>query len=497
MTLYEVIHMPNFKLFDDDIDIIGYEDLQRIIIDEYMLHEINYGTPDYFRLKLNHYLRVRADNYNKMLKSQLIEIDPFVTDYIVSYRNDQLSNTTEQVEKSFDTINAETNTVGNRDLVDKENFTGSGKEKTTGSNAGSVLRGKLSSDAENRNTVGNSEKDSTYEKNTLDTLKQTEEVLGTKHSKENVKQREDTDYSETKDGRVDITTHDESDRHNNSNQPERNWTEKGSSSAHNLSVRSDTPQAMLFNEPNNYYGTGRAHDYGKVVSTPNGPVYQHYPEFEPSQIDQGNYNIGSGNTPWYNYASNADNKTGHDGYAKDGTETYKRNEAENIEKVATSHETNHLYTVGDKVVNLTRQTDYDETTTEDTELNSTRNIKENGKSNDKTSESTLDAFTRNSQENQKEDSVNNAVGDKAESSEHETVTVNNVKSIGNSETKTGKESQSNTGSKLKSDSDSYSTRKGRTMRSPSNLLLEYRKTLTFNADMWLLSELRPLFLQIF
>ena len=51
--------------------------------------------------------------------------------------------------------------------------------------------------------------------------------------------------------------------------------------------------------------------------------------------------------------------------------------------------------------------------------------------------------------------------------------------------------------KEKSDSSTKAVRKGRTMRSPSQLLAEYRKTLTFNADLWLLSELTPLFLELY
>lgn len=35
------------------------------------------------------------------------------------------------------------------------------------------------------------------------------------------------------------------------------------------------------------------------------------------------------------------------------------------------------------------------------------------------------------------------------------------------------------------------------MRSPSQLLAEYRQTLTFNADLWLYGELEPLFMQLF
>lgn len=445
MTMLEANKALNGRLFDP-LPFYDYDTLQQKIFDEYSNREIAFETPQYFKVKLNHYLRLRCDNYNKMLQSEMMDIDPFVTDYMVTNGTSDTTSTS-QTDRDFkgkELTKSRTNDKSVKDEIGASKTATS--DEHTGQNTDVTVKGKMYSEA--RNT--------SQDENT----KVTEQMTET----QDITESETTDTSTKQDKMVTTDTTD--------TQGDRKWTETGSSQAHNLNVGSDTPQAMLFNEPNHYYGTGRAHDYGEVKTGSDGnQYYEHYPETEPSKIDSGSYQIGGGDTPWFNYASAATNQTGHDSYDKSGTETYTRenNQTESTDDAITENKTRDL--------DGTKDTDRNTTTTTD------RNLQE--------------GVSTNSNEHAKEDSKGEDWYKDTGSSN--TDNTKNTTATNKSTSTTGVDTLENTSSTTKMGvaNKTGEVKKGRMMQSPSKLLAEYRSTLTFDADLWLLAELQPLFLGLY
>ena len=80
-TLGEILEIPNYTLFFPH-EILNYDRLQNLIVSKFYNREIAYDTVDYFRMKLNYCLEINASRYNKMLSSEYVQTDPFMTDYI-------------------------------------------------------------------------------------------------------------------------------------------------------------------------------------------------------------------------------------------------------------------------------------------------------------------------------------------------------------------------------------------------------------------------------
>lgn len=445
MTLREVETIRDFNLFEPQ-DYVDYDHVKDMIRAEYGEQEIAYPAPDLFKRKLNNTLRLLCPNYNKMLQSQLIKIDPFVTEYIMSEGRDSTRTKEGQRTSTENTLN--------RGVDVSEAVTGKTNEvytgKTTGDhskqNAGVEVKGTLRSEAENIDR------------------EQIRDLKGT-HS-------EDTEYSENthETGTKDVTG--SADTQKTDNQTGRQWTENGNSEGHNLDVHSDMPQSMLFNVPNNganYFGTGREHMEGSVV----GDKVEDYPETNPNAFDSADLSpqSASADSPWYNYATTADNKTGHDNYHKEGTETYQKSGTEQTDT------TENEETVGEKDTTGSKGVDGTNTENETIHEGSGRalNINEHGKS---------DTFADEAYREQGTDDRNTDFTGESTS----------FKNTAEKEDAFGKEHRD-----LSRDTDTYNTTtfKGRRMMSPSKLLEQYRSTLTFNCDQWLLGELEPLFMQIF
>lgn len=445
MTMLEAYDHLGGRLFAP-LPFYDYETLQQKILDQYSAREIAFDTPEYFRVKLNHYLRLRVGNYNKMLQSELMEIDPFVTDYMVTTGT---SDTTTKTKSARDVGTKEKTNVGS-----EKNST---KTEVGNSNTDNTFE-------HDEQTTKTSVKGSLYSEAKNTSQDETSKTTETMSEAQDVTEEETTDTTGKKDKTSDTTKSD--------NQTDRKWTETGSSQAHNLNVGSDTPQAMLFNEPNHYYGTGRAHDYGIVKTDAEGnQYYEHYPETEPSQIDTGSYQIGGGNTPWFNYASTAANQTGHDSYDKSGTETYARGSTEN--------QTDNEESSENKDRNLTGTKDTDRDTTTDT----TRNLEE--------------GVSTNANEHSKQDDTGAEYYTEKGNTNTDTTKDTESKDTATSTTTFESKEKTKSTSGMDVSNKTGEVKKGRMMRSPSELLKQYRETLTFNADMWLLSELEPLFLGVF
>ena len=509
MTLAEVLDLPNFNLFEDH-HIIAYDRLKKVITDAFYEREIAFETPQYFKRKLNHYLEVRADNYNKMLKAQLIEIDPFMTEYLETFDEELSESKKKQHNKSNVVRDIDNNTVEKHDKTENEIYDGIGTATHEQENVGVAVKGTLFSEAVNANddTEKQGTKTSTegvsYREDKDTTISRTEETTYTEIKDGSLDKTVETTYNEEKDTNVAETKNSTKQVNKSHNQTGRNWTENGSTEGHTLDVHSDTPQAMLFNEPNHYYGTGRAHDYGKVVTDSDGnESYEHYPETEPSRIDRGSYEIGEGDTPWFNYASTADNHTGHDSYSKQGTETFQQSDTESSTDNDTVSRNENVVTEGNKN-EVTGQTTHDETEGDKSvTIAETDNVDTVGTKNTSYSESTTAAehsdhsSTKNTDENVKEDKQENESFDEETTAKH---TKDNTYASTSSRENAVKESEGSVehgGEKLRTHTDARALRRGRTMRSPSKLLDEYRETLMYNADMWLLGELKPLFLALY
>lgn len=509
MTLQEVLMKPNFTLFEPH-NYIDYDHVKKLIVDHYIDREIAYETVDLFKLKLNHNLEMYEGNYNKMLKAQLIDIDPFITEYIVS---DVAASTKTRRDDKHDS-----STIRDNDTTSYKAMTGSFTEEYSDTasadhkkdNVSTDIIGKLQSEATNK--VGNETTDrttdstsktirtETIDKDTDDTFKRIEDEDKTRNRTQN----EETDYTETKTTNETTARTKQEDNTSTDNQTGREWKENGSTEGHQLGVASDTPQAMLFNEPNHYYGTGRAHDYGVVTQDANGnDVYQHYPETEPNSIDSGSYKIGSGDTPWFNYATAANNTTGHNSYSKNGSETYSKGGTSNTSTTENTTTDKTEETEGNKTVDLTEK----ETTATDKTTNETRHIDETTTENETTDvteketehigKDIQEAVARNLNEHAKQDTTEGETYNEQTAKNYDKNGTNTSDTSNNQKVNEQIDLSENRARKEKSDSSTKAVRKGRTMKSPSQLLAEYRTTLTFNADLWLLSELKPLFLELY
>lgn len=447
-TLGELIDLSGFILFNPEV-MSRYamaDAVEQKITQHFYNREIAYDTPQYFQLKLNEKLNVLSDNYNKMLQSQLIEIDPFVTEYLEVTGKEDRHRTGTTKESHLINKGNERLTSTQTDRKANEKYEATGTDTNEKSSVGTTVNGKLYSEANNESM------DETVSRD--------------------LNRTENAEYEETKNGTKETTGNTTEANTSTDNQTGRQWTEKGSSDGHNLEVHSDTPQAMLFNEPNHYYGTGRAHDYGEVKTDSNGnQYYEHYPETEPSSIDTGSYSIGGGDTPWFNYASAADNKTGHDSYNKSGTETYSKSGSENKNKNSTENSEENVATNGTKDI-TTNET---ENTTTNREISATKNASENAKQDDTRKEN----YSGSTTDNHTQDNTSNTYS-ATDSKFNENATDNSHQSE--------KEHEITGDSRFK---------KGRTMQSPADLLSKYRGTLQYNADLWLFSELEPLFIGLF
>ncbi len=537
----DVVQIPGINLFPD-LPYIDYPFVQQEILDTYAEREIAYETPNLFRLKLINELRLHCDNYNKMLRSQMIELDPFVTDYIEEYGHQQQSEKTDNTGHTFHTdssrdrqatyserdVNGSTSDVGTqndvthkttdttsnqnedrfgtKDTTTKLDHTQNTKTTTTSSTYNTKDTGKDSTATDKTNTTAHT---SGGERTHTDDVSKV-----TEHTNSITNQDEKTTLHSDQGTQTDVDT--------TETQTGLKWTETGSSQGHTLNVHSDTPQTMLFNEPNHYYGTGRAHDYGIKRTTVDDygndhDYYEHYPEFEPSAIDAGSYKINEGDTPWYNYATTADNQSGHDSYNKSGTEEYERGgtSGTSMKYTEDTNGTDNTGTTFDQFI--TTDTDRDMDTTRDyyedktgtTSTNHTQNDTVNETGHTDTESSTTEDMTYTQSGDTKETTHNTANIDATQNSNayetgdsrktnDQTTTTNEKLSTGQTTDHTSGGNTSNHGNTATNiHSDTASVRKGRTMRSPSQLLAEYRSTLTFNADMWLLGELRHLFLELY
>ena len=229
MTLQEVIQEIPAPLINPDILIYDKEHLEKSLINHFLFREIAFNTPEQFKWKLNAYLAERAQSYNKMFTSQLIEIDPFVTDYIVQSNSgsQKLHETKDDKQTQFN--KRDSNYSSDLSSDSTENYKDTDEAKHYKENTGVELKAKLNSESENKNSRQDKETSLSHDETTTETKEKT------------------TDTTESATGNKDYTH----------NQTARGWTEKGSSSGHNLDVHSNTPQAMLFNTPPTFAGTGR------------------------------------------------------------------------------------------------------------------------------------------------------------------------------------------------------------------------------------------------
>lgn len=438
MTLQEVLQEIPTPLINPEILIYDKEHLEKSLINHFLFREIAFNTPEQFKWKLNAYIAERAQSYNKMFTSQLIEIDPFVTDYIVQSNSGSQKFHEIKDDKQTQFNKRDSNYSSDLSSDSTENYKDTDEAKHYKENTGVELKAKLNSESENKNNRQDKETSLSHDETTTETKEKT------------------TDTTESATGNKEYTH----------NQTARGWTEKGSSSGHNLDVHSNTPQAMLFNTPPTFAGTGRMGSEGKDLNTENP---KHFAESDPSSFDSAAYTFNSGDSPWFNYATDANNKIGHDSYSKEGTETFSQ--------VDNTTETNN------KTSN--------ESSNED--ISGTKNYTENGTEN----VSGSDSRSFNANEHFKGDTKSQENIKETTSSIADTVKANTTKRVDNTNVTADTASNRNQHNTQEKSTSDESVRKGRTMRSPSKLLDEYRQTLTFNADLWLFGELEPLFMQLF
>lgn len=484
MTLPEVLTVTKGQLFDPTLPFRDYPNLQRKIIDHFVDREIAFETAELFKYKLNSYLRLRVFNYNKMFDSQLIEIDPFVTDYLVTQGGTK--NASKQKQHEGETEHREhTNERETRNTETyNEEHTGSETGKHYQENAGVEVTGKFYSEAENVQKDTSGSRDLTHKE--TGSLERETDYTKDKTGTEN------EDYSENKIGNKTTERTGNKTSEGSDNQTGREWTEKGDSQGHNLDVHSDTPQAMLFNQPPHYavYGTGRAHMHGKVTQDAEGnDVVSDFQETSINAVDTQSMEIGSEDTPWFNYASTADNKTGHDEYSKEGTEKYQRSSTGKENETVNEETDETTNTTGEKAKDYTDHDEGNETVNENTtkdytDAEKTTGLEENSKSVNSNEHGKSDSKT---EESFQEEGTNTHTTDTTKNridSDYEHGSLDNNRKL-------------HRGTETKADSKHHEIKKGRTMQSPSKLLNEYRETLLFNADMWLFGELEPLFMQLF
>ena len=504
MTLKEIIEQRRTPLLNPNILIYDKEHLEQGIINHFLFREIAFPTPDKFIWKLNAYVSERAQSYNKMFTSQLIEIDPFVTDYIVQSNsgNQKISEHKRDKKSEYNQRDSVYTSDTSSDSI--ENYTDSDENKHYKENSGVETKAKLNSESENKNNREDKKTTLAHNETTTENIDTTEKADFSENvnTSENNGTTENTDYSENVNTSTSIT--EDVDKTGNKdythNQTGRNWTENGNSSGHNLDVHSDTPQAMLFNTPPHYTGTGRMGLEGQTNS-PSSEYPNHYTESDPNSIDSASLNFNGGDSPWFNYASSADNKIGHDSYSKSGTETFSQTDAtKETETEGTEREEEGSKTTkGNKSVKgtETKQGTKDTTNNKNTvgtkDTEGTKNYTENGTQEVNGS----DSRSFNANEHTKGDTKNQE-NYKEESASKYDKTANNIgKRADNTFTKAGTASDRKQKNEQETLTNNESVRKGRTMRSPSQLLAEYRETMTFNADLWLYGELEPLFMQLY
>ena len=444
MTLKEIVEHSKSPLINPSIAIYDREHLESNLINHFLFREIAFPTPDKFIWKLNTYIAERAQSYNKMFTSQLIEIDPFVTDYIVQSNSGNQKVTESKRDRQSQFNRRDSTYTSDTSSDSTENYSDTDENKHYKENSGVETKAKLNSESENKNNREDTKTTLTHDEKTTETTGINTDIT------------QDIDKNSNKD-----YTH---------NQTGRNWTENGNSSGHKLDVHSDTPQAMLFNTPPHYTGTGRMGLEGQTES-PASEYPNHYTESDPNSIDSANLNFNGGDSPWFNYASNADNQIGHDSYSKSGTETFSQTDA-----------TKETTTEG---TNRTEETDK--------RVSGTKNYSENGTKEINGS----DSRSLNANEHTKGDSKNQENYKEQGSSSYDKTANNIGKRADNTFTSNDTSSDRKQKNAQETKTNNESVRKGRTMRSPSQLLAEYRETMTFNADLWLYGELEPLFMQLY
>lgn len=471
-TLAELLEIPNWTPFWEH-NILNYEHLKEMIIQKFYLREIAYDTPDYFRVKLNYVLEVNAPIYNKMLASEYVDINPFVTDYH---------------EETF-----ESTTSGSENYADTS---GLNKVKQGGVRSGSSSKAVDNSEGKSNVTNNDAKASVNYNANLFSSAENTfqdekdqsnkthdETKTGKKDYTLGKTWNETINYTDDTNQTVDTTSERDIDRNTNSNQTARDWTEKGNSKAHNLDVNSDTPQSMLFNTPNHYMGTGTADDYG--IASGNG--YTPYLEEDIDRLDVEPRSINGGDTPWFNYASSANNRLGHDNYSRSGTETYARNQTDVTNDDLTKNEELQKTLVHDSDRKGTSNDTFNQNTTD------TDNYTEDETINRESVGSTgYDSNEHGSQTYQE-----NLLGNKDSRDARET-----IKRSANRAHSDTWESEGNQAAKKYNRGTSGNVKnmrkiEGRSFKSPSALLNEYRATLTYSADLYMLDKLEACFLQIF
>lgn len=431
-------------LLSQETLIYDKEHFEKNLIAHFLFREIAYQSPEQFIWKLNSYVNERAQSYNKMFASQLIEIDPFVTEYIVQTNkgNQKSKERKKNSETQFTKRDLNYNSKSTSDGT--ENYADTDENKYYRENAGTELKARLNSESENRNSREDKKNTLTHNETTT----------------------ENTDSTTNKTNDIDKT----SNKEYTHNQSDKKWTENGNNSGHKLNVHSDTPQAMLFNTPPHYTGTGRMGLEGQTEN-PSTNYPEHYTESDPNSIDSASLNFNGGDSPWFNYATNADNNIGHDSYNKSGTETFSQedNTSENSNENQSGKETTKRDVTGSK--------DFTENGTQETNGSDSRSLNTNEHSKGDTKEQE----NYKAQGATKYDINTKNVASRSDSSVTSNDSATNKNQDKDNETLTNNES----------------VRKGRMMRSPSQLLAEYRATMTFNADLWMYSELEPLFMQLF
>lgn len=471
-TLGEILDIPNYQLFFPH-EIMNYERLQSLIVNNFYNREIAYDTVDYFRMKLNYYLEINADRYNKMLSSERVTFDPFMSDYSEQYATSNRNESIGHAERERETIDNTVDTVSGRTNTHNEN-TKSTTDVVSGLVKDTTLDTKMLSntnDVNEQTGQENSKTDTTGRSETNETENTVTDTTG------------NTKTTQTAETTTDRTSDTTTKRTWNNNQTARDWSEKGNSSGHNLDVNSDTPMSMLFNTPNHYYGTGTAGDYG-VAS---GDGYIPYMEEDINAMESSPRSINGGETPWYNYATSAGNRIGKDNYAKSGDETYSRSGDENTSQNTVENETQHSTSNGnvDSTENQTSKVTGNSVTDNSSNMVAEVSTKENAERNINTNET--EEQKGNTTQNAKSNTV--FVSDKTSGDQTDTKT----NETGNREGKRNKTFKEKTHSTDKT----RVTRSGRTNRSPSKLLLEYRETLTYSADLFMMGELEKCFLQIY
>lgn len=471
-TLSEVLEIPGYNLFLPH-DILEYDHLQFMICQKFYNREISYDTVDYFRYRLNYYLELNAPRYNKLLESELVDFDPFMSDYRERSVGEQVKSSSQTGESMSQGKSSGRRTSNRTHFKDNELYEGKENQTNFENTVGTDVAGRLNSTAEN----AASDREFTEHKDYTEHKE---------HSKQNITDRDYTEHktsNETTDHTIDRTNDRTIDRKSDRSQTSREWTERGSSKGHNIDVNSDTPQAMLFNTPNHYYGTGTADEMG-IVS---GDVYTPYLEDDIEALDTQPRAINGGDTPWFNYASSAGNRLAHDNYDRSGTEKYAVNQAD--------HDTdNYVFNeTGNKSVDYTE----DKQGTEDITETEGYNEDISGNHDIKDNESKLESKTTNTNEHEKSDSTETRKGMRDGRNAHE----KNIDRHNWFAERDSRTEQMVTGRSAETTADNHrdirETYRGRFNRSPSKLLDEYRSTVLFSADEYMLSQLEACFLQVF